>query len=74
MFSVLYVYVYPEMSILQAGHHCSLNLAVPVACSCRHPENHEVPSKQTLWPSRASGLQDPATRSHSLLILNPVWL
>lgn len=42
---VLYVYAYPEMSILQAGHHCSLNLAVPVACSCRHPENHEVPPK-----------------------------
>lgn len=47
----MYVYAYPEMSILQAGHKCSLNLAVPLACSCRHRENHEVPSKQILSPA-----------------------
>ena len=45
------MYAYPEMSILQAGHKCSLNLAVPLACSCRHRENHEVPSKQILSPA-----------------------
>lgn len=39
----------------------SLNLAVPVACSCRHPEkNHEVPSKSRLWAQQvARQTRDP---------------
>lgn len=47
------------MSVLQAGHHCALNVAVPVACSRRRPETprgdvREQATRQTHGPTLSS--------------------